>query len=402
MVEKILYEKQKELLEKSHRRYCFRTGTSTGKTLIGLHHYLKFSKDKDLFIIAPAAKVHEKGWDREIEKIKKYYNIDFNYKIISYNVVFKTPLSKDYHYIIDETHFIKSPSSKRGKLLTNFLKNEEINFTFLTATPFSRWEECINYAILYGIARNKTDFYNKFLITQKKVIKNSRGFYNEITGYKNIKELEDMLSKNFSVKLTVNDIVELPNEIHKFIDFKSSPIYKQVKKSRVYNDEPLDTLIKLSTTLRQITNTKDKLEYLEYIYGKIKDTENNLLIFYNFNSELEEIQNKITVDYVINGEKKEYPEFKDFKEQKGKVTLVQIRAGGVGIELQYNNIIVFYSPTYSYQDYVQALGRAYRIGQNKKVVVFKFKTTNTIEEKIYDSLNKKEDFDLNGWSDSND
>lgn len=133
------------------------------------------------------------------------------------------------------------------------------------------------------------------------------------------------------------------------------------------------------------------------IYENIKDTDNNLLIFYNFESEKNEILNSIKVDYLINGTIKKYPEFEDFQNQKGKVTLVQIAAGGTGIELQYNNIVVFYSPTYSYQNYIQALGRAYRIGQNKKVIVYKYITKNSIEEKVYNSLSKKQNFDEKEW-----
>jgi len=54
--------------------------------------------------------------------------------------------------------------------------------------------------------------------------------------------------------------------------------------------------------------------------------------------------------------------------------------------------VVFYSPTYSYQDYEQALGRCYRNGQDKKVTAYRFMTTDSIEMAIYGALNKKKDF----------
>ena len=74
------------------------------------------------------------------------------------------------------------------------------------------------------------------------------------------------------------------------------------------------------------------------------------------------------------------------------MTLVQYQSGSAGIELQYANIVVFYTPTYSYQDYSQSLGRAYRNGQTKKVTVYQFNTEKTIEEDVWDALSNKKDF----------
>ncbi|MEA0979227.1 DNA helicase, partial [Lysinibacillus irui] len=54
--------------------------------------------------------------------------------------------------------------------------------------------------------------------------------------------------------------------------------------------------------------------------------------------------------------------------------------------------VIFYTPTYSLQDYDQSLGRAYRNGQDKKVTVYHFITKDTIEELIYGALKTKKDF----------
>ena len=100
----------------------------------------------------------------------------------------------------------------------------------------------------------------------------------------------------------------------------------------------------------------------------------------------------INADYEVRGGSSNIPEKEEFTEVRNKTTLVQIQAGGTGIELQYNNLVVFFSPTWSYQDYEQALGRAYRNGQEKKVTVFKFVTKDTIEEDVYEALTSKKDF----------
>ena len=214
--------------------------------------------------------------------------------------------------------------------------------------------------------------------------------------------LEIFRSLQYSTsRLTVNDIVELPKLIIKDIPLTASKEYKDIKKNRILtldNDVILlDTQIKLCTYLRQYTSPKEKISHLENIVSECKQLNENLLIFYNFKSELREIEKLVKIDYLINGDVKFFPNKEDFKNLNGKITVVQIRAGGTGIELQYNSQVLFYSPTYSYQDYEQALGRAYRPGQNKKVLVRRFNTINTIEADVWEAIKNKKDFDEKMW-----
>ena len=96
--------------------------------------------------------------------------------------------------------------------------------------------------------------------------------------------------------------------------------------------------------------------------------------------------------FEISGQKSEIPNKDNWSSLKNTVTIVQYRAGSAGIELQYANVVVFYTPTYSYQDYEQALGRCYRNGQDKKVTAYRFMTKDSIEMAIYGSLRNKRDF----------
>lgn len=152
----------------------------------------------------------------------------------------------------------------------------------------------------------------------------------------------------------------MPDLINRYIYFKANKNYKTVKKSRIYlnlqlsESIALDTQPKLCATLRQICNIENKIEYLKLIIDNMTSND-NLLIFYNFDSEYNNIVNHISVDYTINGKIKNYPKKEEFNLQNKKITLVQIQAGGTAIDLQYNNLVIFYSPTYSYQDYDQCM-----------------------------------------------
>ena len=123
-------------------------------------------------------------------------------------------------------------------------------------------------------------------------------------------------------------------------------------------------------------------------------TESNIIIFYYYQKEVDALKEKIKNKqfFEVSGKASHLPSKETWKELKNSVTFVQYMAGSAGIELQYANTVIFYTPTYSYQDYSQALGRAYRNGQEKKVTVYRFITQQTIEQAVYQALENKQDF----------
>lgn len=386
-----LYKAQQDVFNEIKKSCLLPLGTSTGKTLISLEWYTQHYPNEMLYIITPAAKKNEGGWDREIQQ---HYSIK-NYKVISYTMLKKSDFSKGV-FILDECHYIKNPTSIRGKEIKLILKKYAVDFIMLSATPGTKVEEYANYFILWGLVKNKTEFYKKYIISQTSI-----WGYKEIVGYKNLEEFNKIIKDHSTKCITVNDIVELDPIIYKDIDLKKPIGYDKLVTDRVLYKEDevikLDTLPKLCTTLRMVCNTKGKLEYLKYLLGSTTD---NIVIFYNFKEELKELINIISKDkllYIINGDTKVYPKKQDFDKITNSVTLVQYRAGGTGIELTYGNIVIFYSPTYSYQDYEQSLGRCYRHGQHKKVIVYRFKCKGTIEQNIYKCLEKKQDFNNKMW-----
>ena len=62
------------------------------------------------------------------------------------------------------------------------------------------------------------------------------------------------------------------------------------------------------------------------------------------------------------------------------------------IEYEGEPFVVYFSPTDSYTQFYQSLGRCHRAKQKKKVTVYHFTTKNTVEEKIYNALGQKRDF----------
>jgi SWI/SNF-related matrix-associated actin-dependent regulator of chromatin subfamily A member 5 len=64
------------------------------------------------------------------------------------------------------------------------------------------------------------------------------------------------------------------------------------------------------------------------------------------------------------------------------VFLISTRAGGLGINLVTANHVVLYDSDFNPMVDIQAMDRAHRIGQKKKVFVYRLVTRDTIEEKL--------------------
>ena len=62
--------------------------------------------------------------------------------------------------------------------------------------------------------------------------------------------------------------------------------------------------------------------------------------------------------------------------------LISTRAGGLGLNLMSANHVVLYDSDWNPQVDLQAMDRAHRIGQTKKVYVYRLITKDTVEEKM--------------------
>ena len=362
----------------------------TGKTMMAIHHYLKHNKGEPLLVVAPPAKIKEGGWDDEIKFVSSEYNIPIAYETLSYGMISKKWKEyKGYFVVFDECHYIKNPTSQRGKS-ANQLTKVATHFLLLSGTPASNnIGDMINYYIMFGFTKNKTQFNKKFGVWEQKFF--GQRTVNQVVDYR---EKDKLLSwyKSFAVSIKKDDVLDLPPIVFQKIRFKASKAYKTIEKDRVYNDIAYDSPPALAHGLREHANRKDKIDYLSMLF---ESTHDNIVIFYQYTSELEAIK-EIKTDktiYEVNGKKQNIPQKKDWDNLKDTITLVQYQAGSAGIELQYANLVVYYTPTFSYQDYAQSLGRTHRNGQKKKVTVFKFLTTDSIEENVWGALASKKDFD---------
>lgn len=380
-----LYPYQQDYIRQAKPNWLYDCDTGVGKTVMGLAHYRIHFKDKPICIIAPASKIKEGGWQR-------IFNImcpNGNLKIISYNVIKKHLDQLQDHFIIfDECHRIKDSTGVWGKSAYSICKRSA-GFILLSATPLpNSWIDSVNYLKIFGLLKSKREFIKRFAITSME------WGYLEILAYKNLKFLKKEW-QTISSRLNKEDCLELPDLVFEDVYFQQSKPYKSLLKNRVLNGIVYDSMMKFRHGLRQHCSQFEKSEYLKDF---LESTNQNVVIFYNYHSEFVFLSKNITNKkcYCCNGHIKDFPT-DNFAEIKNSVTLANYKSGSEGVEFTYADIIIFFSPTESYTEYYQALGRCHRLGQKNKVTVYKYITKNTIEEDIYHALDAKKDFNINLW-----
>jgi SNF2 family DNA or RNA helicase len=78
-------------------------------------------------------------------------------------------------------------------------------------------------------------------------------------------------------------------------------------------------------------------------------------------------------------------------DEKTKVLILNIKAGGVGLNITNASIVMFMDMDWSPEVHSQAEDRAHRIGQAKTVNVYYYAVKDTIEEDIMDILGRKKE-----------
>lgn len=78
------------------------------------------------------------------------------------------------------------------------------------------------------------------------------------------------------------------------------------------------------------------------------------------------------------------------KDKNGtNVFILSTRAGGQGINLAAADTVILFDSDWNPQQDLQAMDRAHRIGQTRNVIVYRFATRNTVEQKLLESAEAK-------------
>lgn len=342
-------------------------------------------------------------YDGSIEKRKKIFESIENKDIIiiSYSI-----LNKDIEYflniqwqyiVLDEAQYIKN---KNTIIYKNLKKLKSDYRLALTGTPIE------NSIIEY---QNIFDFLMpNYLIDVKKYNQDDAKEYLKYKTEPFIlrRKKEDVLKElppkiEQVIKIDMNE--RQKNEYFKIVESEKMKLYEDIEKNGL--NKSYFNILAVLTYLRQYCNHPEligkkninsaKLELLEEIVEEALEGGHKIIIFSQFIKMLDIIEKTIQkkkIQYLkLIGETKYRNEMvKKFNETENiKIFLISLKAGGTGLNITSADTVILFDPWWNPMIEKQAMDRAYRIGQKRKVNVYKLITKDTIEEKILKIQEKK-------------
>lgn len=316
--------------------------------------------------------------------------------------------------IFDEIHLAKNHMSLTFKICKEISKNAIMRYG-LTGTPINR-DPLSLWPQFYLIDRGET-LSPTLGLYRGAYFKAKPGWFGGME-YKFDKQYEDNLNKrltNKSIRYSEKEAIDLPEKV-----FIKVPIELTKEQKNYYDSLRMKELI---TDYDGLKNTFIKIRQLSSGFLSFKDENGDPveILFDNpkldilievINSMPEDAKVVVFLDYIRSGDivcerlkkekiiyerlyggTKDKPGAKDnfVNNPKCKVFVANVKSGGVSLNLQVANYVIFYELPISSIDYTQAFKRVHRIGQSKTVFIYSLVAKTTIEEKVEKYLKEGKD-----------
>lgn len=216
-----------------------------------------------------------------------------------------------------------------------------------------------------------------------------------------LKELPEKIETKVS-----GELVEAQAKLYDAWLLKARQEFEQEVKENGFGKSQIKILT-LLTRLRQVCchpglfldsyeGGSGKLEMLKEIVGDAISGGHRILVFSQFTEMLNIIRNELKAEgishFYLDGSTAAQERMRlvhEFNAGKADVFLISLKAGGTGLNLTGADVVIHYDPWWNPAVEDQATDRAYRIGQQRAVQVYKLIAKDTIEEKIYKLQEKK-------------
>lgn len=396
-----LKDYQEDAIERMHNGCILCGGVGSGKSITGLAYYFrlnggtvssetkpgKFSKmvnKQDLYIITTAKKRDSREWECDMAHFLLSTDPDISgheCKVVvdSWNNITKYVDIVGAFFIFDEQRVVGY-----GTWSKSFIKiAKSNNWVLLTATPGDTWSDYAPVFIANGFYRNITEFRNEHEIGDR-----FNKWKKRYIGLQRLMRLRDRI-------LVKMDYQTPATSHHLYISSSYNPIiYKMIMKDRVKPDgTPIENISQLCYELRKVSNADPSRA--QAVLNIFKESIGRVIIFYNYDYELEILKNLDWGDDVAIAEWNGH-EHDELPNNDTWVYLVQYNAGAEGWNCIKTDTIIFYSATYSYKTLVQAAGRIDRLTSPfKDLYYYHLKSNSNIDNAIFAALRQKKKFNEN-------
>uniref|UniRef100_A0A667Y4Y1 Chromodomain helicase DNA binding protein 4 n=1 Tax=Myripristis murdjan TaxID=586833 RepID=A0A667Y4Y1_9TELE len=347
---------------------------------------------------------------KKASKMKKDSTVKFHVLLTSYELITIDQAilgSIDWAcLVVDEAHRLKNNQSK----------------LLLTGTP---------------LQNNLEELFHLLNFLTPERFNNLEGFLEEfadIAKEDQIKKLHDMLGPHMLRRLKADVFKHMPSKTELIVRVELSPMQKKYYKFILTrNFEALNTrgggnqvsLLNVVMDLKKccnhpylfpaaateapkipngmyegsaLTKASGKLMLLQKMMRKLKEGGHRVLVFSQMTKMLDLLEDFLEnegykyerIDGGVTGSMRQ--EAIDRFNAPGApqfAFLLSTRAGGLGINLATADTVIIYDSDWNPHNDIQAFSRAHRIGQNKKVMIYRFVTKASVEERITQVAKKK-------------
>ena len=359
-----------------------------GKTIqaIAAMNHLHLKGHRYFLVICPAGILL--NWKREIEKLTdmqaymlhgisfsdfEIWKSDGGIAIINYEGLDKIILDKDFPLdmvVVDEAHFVKNKDAQRTRNTIRIIEQAEYAL-YMTGTAIENnvdemcyLIECLNPSIASEVRDMK--YLAKADLFRKKIA----------PVYLRRKRSDVLMELP---ELTIHDEWCMMNEEEIFSYRKAVESGNFMAMRRVSWDSLNSTKAgRMVELCLQALSEGRKVVIFSYFLETLSFVTDLLL-----GKSLPVISGKLSLE-------KRQEILRQFDEPIAQVLPIQIRAGGIGLNIQTAEIVILCEPQLKPSDEMQAISRIYRMGQVNHVFVYRLLSADTIDEVLVKRLHEKQ------------
>uniref|UniRef100_A0A674F7A2 Chromodomain helicase DNA binding protein 5 n=1 Tax=Salmo trutta TaxID=8032 RepID=A0A674F7A2_SALTR len=360
---------------------------------------------------------------RKVFRMKKDSAIKFHVLLTSYELItIDQTILGSINWaclVVDEAHRLKNNQSKFFRILNGYKIYYKL---LLTGTP---------------LQNNLEELFHLLNFLTPERFNNLEGFLEEfadISKEDQIKKLHDLLGPHMLRRLKADVFKNMPSKTELIVRVELSPMQKKYYKFILTrNFEALNSkgggnqvsLLNIMMDLKkccnhpylfpvaameapvlpngsydgnQLVKSSGKLTLLQKMLKKLKDEGHRVLIFSQMTKMLDLLEDFLEYEGykyeridggITGGLRQEAIDRFNAPGAQQFCFLLSTRAGGLGINLATADTVIIYDSDWNPHNDIQAFSRAHRIGQNKKVMIYRFVTRASVEERITQVAKRK-------------